>query len=109
MEIVLYYKFTQHKKLKRELLGTRDLELIEVQFWFLEKFSHLIGKDCRTRKQIRSGGVGQTGLVGMSLGRHSCGFVSSCENRRGDECFESAAELTCWRTEDLPEIIIFQS
>ena len=31
METVIFHKFTQHKDLKRELLSTKDAELIEVR------------------------------------------------------------------------------
>ena len=31
MDVVIYYKFTQHNDLKRELLATGDAELIEVR------------------------------------------------------------------------------
>lgn len=31
MDIVLFHKFTQHKDLRRELLSTRNAELIEVR------------------------------------------------------------------------------
>ena len=50
------------------------------------------------------------GWVGMSLGKLLCGSASRYENRKGDECFESATELPYWTiaTDDLPEVVIFQ-
>ena len=83
MEIVLYHKFTQHKGLKRELLATGDAELIEVQFHDRLFLSPDLTDETasRTRTRIHSGGVGRMGRVGMSLGRHSSGFVKIYANR----------------------------
>lgn len=86
MGTVLYYKFTQHKYLKRELLSTGDAELIEVQFLhciILSRYLRLTGEEYRTQIKTHFGGVGRMERVGMSLGKPLCGFASNYENKSG--------------------------
>ena len=71
MDTVLFHKFTQHRDLKRELLGTGDAELIEVRLSFLAPVCRTMKLLLlRTRTKIRSGGVGRMGRVRIILGKH---------------------------------------
>lgn len=80
MDIVLFLKFSQHQRLQLELLSTGDAELIKVQFLHHHgMFTRLTSEEYRTRIKIPSGGVGQMGRVGMSLGKLLCGFASLLE------------------------------
>ena len=85
MDTVLFHKFTQHKDLKRELLGTGDAELIEVRFVIPTTRRLVDETPSRTRTKIRSGDAGRMGRVIMSLGKHlnDCAIVYA--NNKGGE------------------------
>ena len=80
MDTVLREKFTQHGRLKNELLSTGDAELIEVQF-LLYVTRRLTDEDCRTQTKTRFGGVGRMERGGTSLGKLLCDFASFYENK----------------------------
>jgi len=88
MDTVLFHKFTQHRDLKRELLGTGDAELIEVTFIILTAGRRADEVPSRTRTKIRSGGAGRMGRVRMSLGKHLDDCVKFYVNNKGDEIFK---------------------
>ena len=95
MDTVLFHKFTQHKDLKRELLGTGDAELIEVSFVVLATRRPTDETTSRTRTKIRSGGAGQMGRVLMSLGKHLDGCVKFYENNNGDKISKAFPDFGC--------------
>jgi len=86
MNTVVYHKFTQHKDLKRELLATGDMELIEVsrEICCVEISQHGLMHLYRTRTKTRSGAVGQMEREEMNSGKPSNVSALSCLRRSGD-------------------------